>query len=362
MNNKIKSPVFQQASQKKFNERSVGEKSAKKAPHFKKEKFEDRGERQPRASSTSHQFSAKNRPPYSSQQVEQRISETTMRTASGEEGKVKVIVKSTGVSEKPREKKTGALSPRAPEKIKKNRAEEMKVYGENSCQALFAQRPESIVRIWATVEMAKKSGELFSYLAENKKAYHVVDQAELTLVSGTEHHGGICMLVKKARPFTLSGYLAIPRKQDCLVLMDGVKNPHNLGGVIRTSAVFGVKGVIVEHAFADSLNSSSAMRVAEGGMEYVRVLETDYVDSALQQLRQAGYQIIHLTSSKQAKPLSKLAFADKVVFVVNEQGKATFAQEGDEQVVLSQANPLKAELNIAVATGILLAQWEYSLS
>ncbi len=54
-----------------------------------------------------------------------------------------------------KQKKTGPLSPRAPEKIKKNRLEEMKVYGENACISLFQQRPESIVRLWATVEGAK---------------------------------------------------------------------------------------------------------------------------------------------------------------------------------------------------------------
>ncbi|EJS86069.1 hypothetical protein AAUPMC_19289, partial [Pasteurella multocida subsp. multocida str. Anand1_cattle] len=42
-----------------------------------------------------------------------------------------------------------------------------------------------------------------------------------------------------------------------------------------------------------------------------------------------------------------------------EQGDASLAQAEDEQVVLSLGNPLKAELNIAVATGILLAQWDY---
>lgn len=72
----------------------------------------------------------------------------------------------------------------------------MKVYGENACLELFAERPESIVRVWATVQMAHRIGEIFSYLAANKKAYHVVDSDELSLVSGTEHHGGICMLVK----------------------------------------------------------------------------------------------------------------------------------------------------------------------
>ncbi|MGC6405182.1 TrmH family RNA methyltransferase [Bisgaard Taxon 45] len=360
MNSKTTAPVFQHTSTKKFNERSVGEKSDKKAPHFTQQSV-TRGEQSSRDNKAGHRFSNKNKALRRPQTLEPRLVETTMRTASGEEGKVKVVVKSTGLNEKTREKKTGPLSPRAPEKIKKNRAEEMKVYGENACLALFAQRPESIVRIWATVEMAKKSGALFSYLAEQKKAYHVVDNAELTLVSGTSHHGGICMLVKKARPFTLSGYLDIPRKQDCLVLIDGVQNPHNLGGVVRTCAVFGVKGVVLEQGLVDNLNASAAMRVAEGGMEYVRVLETPDVASALQQLRQAGYQLIHVTSNKQAQPLANLTFAPKVVFILNEQHDASLAQPEDEQVVLSLGNPLQAELNIAVATGILLAQWDYRL-
>ena len=70
---------------------------------------------------------------------EPKIAELSLNKANGESGSVKVTVKSTGVSYKPKEKKTGALSPRAPEKIKKNRAEEMKVYGENACLELFCR-------------------------------------------------------------------------------------------------------------------------------------------------------------------------------------------------------------------------------
>ncbi|MXN88934.1 TrmH family RNA methyltransferase [Pasteurella canis] len=362
MSNKTKSPVFQQTPHKKFNERIVGEKIEKNTPHFKHQIQENRAKKKHDSFHSTHKLQTKMSSSRHTQKVEQRISETTLRTANGIDGKVKVVVKSSVMSDKATEKKTGPLSPRAPEKIKKNRSEEMKVYGENACSALFIQRPESIVRVWTTVEMAKKSGELFSYLAVNKKVYHVVDNKELTLVSGTEHHGGICMLVKKARPFTLSGYLDIPRKQDCLVMIDDVPNAHNIGGIVRTCAVFGVKGLIVERQFADNLNSSAAVRVAEGGMEYIRVLETDYADKALKQLRQAGYQIVHLSTSKQASTFNKIKLAHKVVFVVSESGKTSLAEQEDEKVILSLSNPLNAELNIAVATGILLAKWDESLN
>ena len=128
---------------------------------------------------------------------------TEAKKASGQ-GSVKIQVK--GSSNLQKEKKTGPLSPRAPEKIKKNRAEEMKVYGENSCLAVFQQRPESIVRLWATVEGAKKLGDMLSYLAEHKKAYHVVSREEMEKVTGTEHHGDVCLLVKKLPVFSLEGF------------------------------------------------------------------------------------------------------------------------------------------------------------
>lgn len=270
------------------------------------------------------------------------------------EGSVNILLKG-GKNSVPAEKKTGALSPRAPEKIRHNRATEMKVYGENACKTLFQQRPESIVRLWATVEGAKKAGELLSYLAEQKKAYHVVSREEMEKVTGSEHHGDICLLVKKAMPLSLEGYLQLPRRRDCLVLLDGVNNAQNIGGIMRTCAFYGVKGIVTDNP--DLLHSAAAARVAEGGLEFIRGLETKHKQIALQQLRQAGYQIISLTRQKQAKPLAGVKLADKVVFVLSEIVPSEIEYPEDTNLQLSTANPLNSGLNVAVNTGVLLAYW-----
>ncbi|MGR6980778.1 TrmH family RNA methyltransferase [Testudinibacter sp. P27/CKL/0425] len=268
-------------------------------------------------------------------------------------GNVKVMIK----GEVKGEKKTGPLSPRAPEKIRKNRNEEMKIYGEAACLALFRQRPDSIVRLWATVEMSHKIGEMMSYLAGAKKAYHVVDSEELERVSGSEHHGGICLLVKKAAPMSLGGYLQTPKRQDCILWLQGVNNAHNLGSVIRTAAYYGVKGVVCESA--DKLYSAASARVAEGGMEHIYALESGDSETALAQLKAAGYQVVALTANKQAQPLDKLTFGDKVVFVLRETVSAESDSSADQQVVLSFENPLSSGLNVAVNAGILLSRWYF---
>lgn len=348
-------PSFQTNSSKSFQERSP-----KRAFNDKERRFDDRRNNEKREGNRLH-FDKKRddrKPSRGFQQQEVRepqIAELSLNKANGESGSVKVMVKSTGVSYKPKEKKTGALSPRAPEKIKKNRAEEMKVYGENACLELFAERPESIVRVWATVQMAHRIGEIFSYLAANKKVYHVVDSDELSLVSGTEHHGGICMLVKKQRTFSLQGYLDVPRQEDCLVLLDQVNNAQNLGGVVRTCAFYGIKNVVTNQV--EQLYAPAAMRVAEGGMEHIRILETESTEIALEALRKSGYQIIHVSTNKQGVALEQLKFAEKVALVLSEGSTDDIREKEDVNVRLSLSNPLKTGLNIAVNTGILLAHW-----
>ena len=350
MNNSKKSafqtPKFQQnADEKRFKECVVGERAGSTAEN-------PWGKREQQRSGQGNEKRDKNRPHFATdkEQTKRRdnrqsvrenteprkfqITEETRETTKGE--KVKVWLKKTSSSENPKEKKTGPLSPRAPEKIKKNRAEEMKIYGEGACLSLFSQRPESIVRMWATVEMAHKIGEIFSYLATHKK--------------------GICMLVKKARPFTLTGYLTVPHQRDCLVLLDGVHNAHNIGGILRTCAFYGVKGVVIDDP--ELLNSPATMRVAEGGAEYVRVLQTDDVRHALNQLREAGYQIIHTSIDKQAESFAKVRLKNKAVFVLSESSTEALMEKGDTVTNLSFSNPLhKNGLNVAVQAGVLLARW-----
>ena len=324
----------------KFNEKPrFNSPSEGRSKKFRTESFEDK------ANVKRHNHQERNMPRYPAE----------AKKAAGE-GSVKISIK--GGNPWNKEKKSGPLSPRAPEKIKKNRAEEMKVYGENACHTLFKQRAEAIVRLWATVEGAKKSGDMLSYLAERKKAYHIVDREEMERVTGTEHHGDICLLVKKSAPFSLEGYLQVARRRDCLVLLDGVNNAQNIGGILRTCAFYGVQGVVVENA--DFLHSGAAARVAEGGLEFIRPLETKHKQIALTQLRNAGYQVVHLTRNKQAPSLAKTPLAEKTVFVLSEVTAQEIEYPQDSNVQLSFANPLNSGLNVAVNAGILLNQWYQS--
>ncbi|MGL5800058.1 MAG: tRNA/rRNA methyltransferase, partial [Plesiomonas sp.] len=242
------------------------------------------------------------------------------------------------------------------EQIRRQRAEETRIYGENACQMLFAKRPEAIVRGWFTQQATTRFSDTLRWMAQNRKAYHLVDDQELNKVAGSDHHGGVCLLIKKREPLSLTDYLVQPRESDCLLALEDVGNPHNLGGIMRSCAHFGVDGVVMRNA--GMLESGAAVRTAEGGAEYLQPINTEDFAAGLDQLRRAGYTIV-TTSSHQGQSVFSTELPAKVVIVFGEERSGISADtqaQGDLALSIPGTGHVES-LNVSVATGVLLAEW-----
>ncbi|WP_029593639.1 tRNA/rRNA methyltransferase [Franconibacter pulveris] len=243
-----------------------------------------------------------------------------------------------------------------PEVLRRQRAEETRVYGENACQALFQSRPEAIVRAWFIQSVTPRFKEALRWMAANRKAYHVVDEAELAKASGTEHHGGVCFLIKKRNGLSVNQWLSQSGEEDCVLALEDVGNPHNLGAIVRSCAHFGVKGVVVQDA--GLLESGAAVRTAEGGAEHVEAITGNSFNDTLEQFRRAGYAIV-TTSSHKGTPLFQAQLPKKMVLVLGQEregiSETTFAN-ADLRLSIDGTGNVES-LNVSVATGVLLAEW-----
>jgi TrmH RNA methyltransferase len=243
-----------------------------------------------------------------------------------------------------------------PEVLRRQRAEETRVYGENACQALFASRPDCIVRAWFVQSVTPRFKEALRWMAANRKAYHVVDEAELAKASGTEHHGGVCFLIKKRNGTSVEQWVAQAGAEDCVLALEDVGNPHNLGAMMRSCAHFGVKGVLLQDAAV--IESGAAVRTAEGGAEHVQAITGDSVIEALDAFRKAGYAIV-TTSSHKGTPLFSATLPKKMVLVLGQErdGLSDAALDNaDLSISINGTNNVES-LNVSVATGVLLAEW-----
>jgi TrmH RNA methyltransferase len=240
--------------------------------------------------------------------------------------------------------------------VKGPRQEEAKVYGENACRELFRQRPEAIIRLYINSELAPRFADLMKYLAQQKRAYHLVDDTELEKVAGSQHHGGIVLLVKRKPVTSLALYLRQKRKQDCLLALDGVGNPHNLGAITRSCAHFGVNGIIMREP--QLLQSGAALRTAEGGGEFVDGLACDDLPLALKLCKDAGYTLI-TTSSHGGSSLYNTALPAKVVIVFGEEMfgvSKNVAKSADIALQIPGSGKVES-LNVSVAASLILGEW-----
>lgn len=220
------------------------------------------------------------------------------------------------------------------------------------------------MKAFITQEMTYHFKDLIQWLVRQHLGYDVVTNEQITKMTETPHHGGICLIIKKRQVTMLTTYLQQHQndQQDHLLAIDDINNPHNLGGLMRTAAFYGINGVMLRQP--NLLDSGAAMRVAEGGIEAVTPIKADDFVDALDRLKQAGYRVIVLlpcpmkavsATDLQRIPMNSNFAKGKTVMVIFQQINMKLINCADEVIYL-KGNDNMTALNISVATGILLSR------
>ncbi len=151
---------------------------------------------------------------------------------------------------------------------------------------------------------------------------------------GPGHQGAVLLL--KGRPrLNLPDPLLL---KTVLVYLDRVEDPRNLGSVLRSSWLMGVKGLLLPSKGSVGL-TPSVMKVAAGGAEHVPV---EFVSSPvhhIQSLKRAGFSVYGL-SREGKKSLWKQDFSGPSLFVVGSEEKGirlTVKSLCDELLFIPQA-------------------------
>jgi TrmH RNA methyltransferase len=158
---------------------------------------------------------------------------------------------------------SGAAPPRRP-------PDPDRICGPAAVAALFAKRPDAVLRLFYLATRRALAGPLCKQLAQARRPYREVPPDELFRVAGTEHHGGI-VAVASPRDVPELGPPFPPALLAARVLpvLDGIGNPHNLGAIARSAAFFGCAGLLLTGDPRGAGLSDAAYRTAEGGLEHL---------------------------------------------------------------------------------------------
>jgi TrmH RNA methyltransferase len=241
---------------------------------------------------------------------------------------------------------------------------EQKVAGRNACRAVFEARRDDIRRVYVTDETLGPFGDLLKWCAQNKIAYHIKTNADLDAIAETVHHDGVVLIARLKKAHTFDEVASFyerehdddPSARAMVVLLEDVKNPHNLGAILRVCAHFGVRAVLA--AGETPSLSPAAMRTAEGGAEHVDIVEVGDGAAAIERLKDAGFTVI-ATSSHTPHALGggfELPARALVLFGSEGEGLSReLAALSDIALAIPGSGALES-LNVACAASVVL--WE----
>ncbi|WP_454886709.1 TrmH family RNA methyltransferase [Sphingomonas oryzagri] len=181
----------------------------------------------------------------------------------------------------------------------------------------------------------------------------VASQAVLDAIAGFALHRGLLAIGRRVDPPTAGQLLeGLPARADILVL-SGIANHDNMGGIFRNAAAFGIRAVLLDASCCDPLYRK-AIRVSVGAtllVPYARVARgTDVLDM----LDRHGFSPIALSPGGD-DDLRYLPVAERNAVLLGAEGPglAPHLLDRARTVRLSMADGFDS-LNVATTSGIVL--------
>ena len=179
---------------------------------------------------------------------------------------------------------------------------------------------------------------------------------ELNDLTGGNHQG-VAAEVKSFRYLTIEEVLIAASKvsNPIILIVDEIKDPHNLGAIIRSAEAFGVTGIIMKKDRQVGI-TPTVMKVATGAQNNILISQVVNLNQALLKLKKAGFWIVS-TDLGATKNVGELNFDFKTALIVGneEKGVSPLLTKTADYVVKIPMLGKTNSLNVSVATGIILA-------
>lgn len=183
----------------------------------------------------------------------------------------------------------------------------------------------------------------------------IVSGEQLSKLVGddTVHQG----IVVDARPLpekSLEDIIEEPAEFSSLLVLDQVTDPHNIGAILRSCAVFGVDALVLTERYSPKVTGVLA-KIASGALEKVPLVYVGNLVQALNQMKKAGYWVSGL--AEQGDQFAhNVKFDSKTALVMGAEGSGLrrMTRETCDTLVKLPTSDTFSTLNVSNAAAIIL--------
>jgi 23S rRNA (guanosine2251-2'-O)-methyltransferase len=211
-------------------------------------------------------------------------------------------------------------------------------------EALLVQRGRKDARASEIEELARGAGI----------PVRLVAKEELDRFAGRAHNG-VAARVAEREYDDVEECLAGPKGGRCVLFLDEVTDPGNLGSVLRTAAAAGASVVLTERHSA-GLNETVS-KASAGALERVKVGRVVNAARFLERAKEAGFWIYG--ASMDGESLWKVDISGDSILCLGSEGAGLrrLTKETCDRLVSIPMSPGAGSLNVSVAAGVLLFEW-----
>lgn len=229
--------------------------------------------------------------------------------------------------------------------------EEPLIFGIHAVEAALAN-PQRIIRKLFLTDNAER--RLHAALAARQLAHERVLPRDLDRRLGpdTVHQGALIEAAPLPEPALAE--LAENAAGRPLIVLDQVTDPHNVGAILRSAAVFGAAGLVMTRRHSPPLDGALA-KAASGALEIVPVALVQNLARALADLKEQHFTIIGLDGDATER-LEDTSWPELVALVMGAEGKGLrqLTRESCDRLVSVATDGAYASLNVSNAAAVAL--------
>jgi 23S rRNA (guanosine2251-2'-O)-methyltransferase len=236
-------------------------------------------------------------------------------------------------------------------------------YGRHALSEALKYAPHAVTKVYLDSKMA------------DTKIRRQIDQAGLPIArlsegmarsdmkSGVAHQGiiGSISIAQLVMPLQKFLDTHIPSKDSCIVILDGVQDPHNVGAIIRSAVGFGAAAVIIPERGTAAV-TGTVIKVSSGMAFRIPLVASVSATQAALELKKKGYKVYAL-AGESSNAIDAEVFNAPAAFMLGNEagGVGSDERKAADKTLSIPMDPRCESLNVAASAAVALYAWRRAI-